>query len=222
MKNIRYNFITLIIVSILGNLNAHVGLDYPKGGQTFYVGDTVEIKWQNIIIHNPIDWDLFFSSDGGGSWQSIQLNLPTTQFTYKWIVPNILTNSAQIRIIQDNVGADYESQSSNFTIEERVLGISESAEAPTTLNLRSNFPNPFNPSTTIQYEISLTSQVDVTVYDMLGKKIILLDYGIKEAGIHTIGWHGIDNVGNPVSAGMYLYQIKAGQLAQTRKMLLLK
>ena len=48
-----------------------MGLDYPSGRETFFVGDTIKIEWHYIILHNPIDWDLFFSSDGGGKWQSI-------------------------------------------------------------------------------------------------------------------------------------------------------
>lgn len=223
MKISRLNITTIVIAFILvGNLNAHVGLDSPNGRETFFVGDTVNIEWHNIIIHNPNNWDLYFSSDGGDAWKSIQLNLPITQFTYQWIVPNILTNSAKIRIVQDNVLTHYEAQSSNFTIKEKVLGISESTELPTNLSLISNFPNPFNPSTTIQYDISQISQVNVVIYNILGKEIIQLDFGVKEPGTHTIIWQGIDDVGNSVSAGMYLYQIQAGQFSKTKKMMLLK
>ena len=223
MKYNKLHSIILVLVLLqVSNLNAHVGLDYPKGGEILIVGDAVELKWQNIIIHNPIDWDLYFSMDGGLSWQIIKLDIPTTQFIYQWIVPKFLTESAQIKIVQDNIVDDYEDHSSNFTIKERVLGIAEPSELPTSLNFVSNFPNPFNPSTTIQYDISQTSQVNITIYNMVGNKIIQLDYGVKEAGTHTIGWKGFDDVGNRVSAGMYFYQIKVGQFAQTRKMLLLK
>ncbi|MFC1760117.1 FlgD immunoglobulin-like domain containing protein [Candidatus Neomarinimicrobiota bacterium] len=207
---------------MVGILNAHVGLNYPQGGQTFFVGDTVEIKWQNIIIHNPIDWDLYFSPDGGVSWQQIELNLPITQFDYQWVVPNVVTDSAQIRIVQDNVGDDYEDQSLNFTIEVKVLGISESSELPTVLNLISNFPNPFNPTTTIKYDISQASQVTVIIYDMLGNEIIQLDKGVKEAGEHFLKWQGVNDFGNRVSAGTYLYRIQADQFFQVKKMVLMK
>ena len=209
-------------IIIVGNLAAHVELNYPQGSQSFFVGDTVEIKWQNIIIHDPIDWDLYFSSDGGSSWQAIKLDILTTIFKYQWIVPNIITDSAQIRIVQDNVGNDYEDNSSNFSINERVLGISESSELPTILNLVSNFPNPFNPATTIKYDISQTSYVTVTIYNLLGIRIAQLENGLKEAGTHILSWQGIDGFGNPVSAGTYLYHIKAGQFTQTKKMVLIK
>ena len=223
MKTNSNRLIVLVFSFIMvGNLNAHVGLNYPQGGQTFFVGDTVEIKWQNIIIHNPIDWDLYFSPDGGAYWQPIELNLPITQFDYRWIVPNVLSDSAQIKIVQDNVGDDYEDQSTNFIVEEIVLGISESSELPTILNLISNFPNPFNPSTTIKYNISHASQVTVTIYDMLGNEIIQLDKGVKETGTHILKWQGVNDVGNRVGTGTYLYRIQADQFFQVKKMILMK
>ncbi len=212
----------LIALLLVSNLKAHVELDFPVGGETFFVGDTVYVEWHKLINHNQNNWDLYFSPDGGGIWQSIQLDLPISQNNYQWVVPNIFTDRAQIRIRMDNIGDNYEDMSSTFTIAERVLEVEKQAEYPTIINLISNFPNPFNSSTTIKYEISQPSQVEVMIYDMLGKEIIQLYYGIKEAGVHSIGWHGFDNLGNPVSAGIYLYQIHAGQFIQSRKMVLLK
>jgi hypothetical protein len=223
MKKHLYNIIILLTVLLfVSNLDAHVELDYPKGGEAFFVGDTINIEWHILVNHNQNNWDLFFSSDGGGTWQPIQFDLPVSQTTYQWIVPSIITNNAQIRIIMDNVGANYEDLSLNFTIKESALGITEETELPTILNIISNFPNPFNPSTTIQYELSIASKVKVVIYNMLGKEIIQLYQGKKEPGVHMLGWDGFDSFGNLVSAGIYLYQIQAGQYIQTKKMVLLK
>ncbi len=117
---------------------------------------------------------------------------------------------------------DYEDHSSNFTIQELVLEITESSEIPTFLNFISNFPNPFNRATSIQYDISQKSQVIITIYNMLGNKIFQLDEGLKEAGTHMLRWHGIDGSGNSLSAGIYLYHIRAGQFSKTKKMVLMK
>jgi len=100
------------------------------------------------------------------------------------------------------------------------LGVEESV--PESFALIQNYPNPFNPSTTINYTISQESLVIVTIYDILGMRIVELENSAKEAGMHSIKWNGLDYKGSSVSAGIYLYQIQAGQFVQTRKMVLLK
>jgi hypothetical protein len=213
-------FITFLLT--VSSLQAHVVLDHPEGGETFFVGDTVNIKWHIFIEHNQNNWDLYFSPDGGRTWQTIQLDLPVSQLNYQWIIPDILTDNAQIQILMDNVGANYVDISSNFTIAEKVLGVKEQEEYPKVLNLVSNFPNPFNPSTTIKYEISQISQVKVVIYDMLGREIRVLDSGIKAQGIHSIIWNGVNESNVPIGAGVYFYQIQAGDIVETKKMVLLK
>jgi len=95
---------------------AHVQLDNPLGGETFTEGDTVNIQWQLLIPHTQLNWDLYFSSDSGVIWQPIQLDIPTSQFNYLWIVPNIATQGGQVKIIMDNTGANYQDISGNFQI----------------------------------------------------------------------------------------------------------
>ncbi len=212
---------TLVLV-LLNSLYAHVNLDYPNGGESFYSGKIVTIEWHSLIIHNQEDWDLSFSPDGGVSWQPIQNNLPVSQNSYQWIVPEITTNSAKIRVLQDNSGTDYEDISGDFTIIITVLDVEENTEVPGKFHLYSNFPNPFNSSTTIHYILFKPSQISVMIYDLLGREIIQLEDGIKDVGEHLIKWDGLSSSGNSVGAGTYLYQVRAGQFTQTRKMLLLR
>jgi len=93
---------------------------------------------------------------------------------------------------------------------------------PSEYNLMQNYPNPFNPVTTLHYNLPENSYVNVTVYDMLGREVKTLVNGTQEAGLKSIVWDAINDKGNPVSAGVYLYQIQAGEFIQTRKMVLLK
>jgi hypothetical protein len=88
--------------------------------------------------------------------------------------------------------------------------------------LYNNYPNPFNNTTTIHYEISQRSRVDLMIYDILGREIINLDNGAREVGLHSIHWNGFDNENNKAGAGIYLYQLQVGQYTQTKKMILLK
>ncbi len=93
---------------------------------------------------------------------------------------------------------------------------------PFEFQLHQNFPNPFNPTTTIFYDISKESNVKVTVFDLLGRKIVTLVDQIEPPGSRSINWDGRDYTGNLVNAGVYIYQIEADAFIQTKKMVLLK
>ena len=88
--------------------------------------------------------------------------------------------------------------------------------------LLNSYPNPFNPTTSINYILSEESMVDVTVYDILGRKVNRLISSKQPSGSNSVKWNGTDQLGNSVGAGIYFYQIRAGDFIQTRKMVLLK
>ncbi len=93
---------------------------------------------------------------------------------------------------------------------------------PKEFALGSNYPNPFNPSTTIGFSLPQRSQVDLEIFNILGQKVTILHEGELAAGTYQATWDGTDGKGNNVSTGIYFYRLKAGEFNQTRKMLLLK
>ncbi len=93
---------------------------------------------------------------------------------------------------------------------------------PTEFIVHNNFPNPFNPTTTISYELPKNSFVNIIIYDLLGREVKVLVSGELVSGFHEIIWDGKDNFGRSVGAGVYFYLIKAGEFRQTKKMVLLK
>ena len=93
---------------------------------------------------------------------------------------------------------------------------------PSALLLHGNYPNPFNPITNIEYEIAKDEFVRVTVYDILGNIVNNLVSTKQPSGYKSIQWNAANNVGHPVSAGVYLYSIEVGDFRQTKKMILLK
>ena len=93
---------------------------------------------------------------------------------------------------------------------------------PSELSLHQNFPNPFNPSTTIRYEISNSSHIKLTIYNLNGKIIRNLLNQNEIAGSRSILWNGEDNFGIKVSSGTYIYSIETGDYSEVRKMVLLK
>jgi hypothetical protein len=84
------------------------------------------------------------------------------------------------------------------------------------------YPNPFNPVTTLRYDLPEQSHLNIIIYDMLGRQVRTLINQTQEAGFNSVIWNATNDYGKPVSAGIYLYQIKAGEFVQTRKMVLLK
>ena len=85
-----------------------------------------------------------------------------------------------------------------------------------------NYPNPFNPVTQIRYDLPENEYVSINIYDIMGRRIRSLVGSIQDPGYRSIHWDATNDLGQAVSAGMYIYTIQAGQFRQTRKMVLLK
>ena len=93
---------------------------------------------------------------------------------------------------------------------------------PEEFSLRQNYPNPFNPVTTLRYDLPENGHVTITIYDMLGREVKTLINQTQDAGYRSIIWNATNDYDKPVSAGIYLYQIQAGEYISTKKMVLLK
>ena len=93
---------------------------------------------------------------------------------------------------------------------------------PVYFNAVQNFPNPFNPLTTLKYDLLEDSFVEITIYDMLGNVVNNLVNRNQMQGYKSVQWNATNNQGQPVSTGLYFYTIQAGDFIQTKKMLLLK
>ena len=85
-----------------------------------------------------------------------------------------------------------------------------------------NYPNPFNPTTSLAYDLPKNELVNITIYDMKGRMVKTLIDGLQAAGYKSVQWNTTNDRNEPVSAGVYLYSIEAGDFRQTKKMVLLK
>jgi M6 family metalloprotease-like protein len=90
------------------------------------------------------------------------------------------------------------------------------------LTLAQNFPNPFNPTTSISFFLPERTRVRLEVYDVAGRLVTRLAEGIFSAGPHSVNWQGVNATGSPVGSGVYVYRLVAGKQIMSRKMLLLK
>ena len=92
---------------------------------------------------------------------------------------------------------------------------------PKSFKLNQNFPNPFNPSTTIRFELPLSGLVTLKIYDVLGNEVTTLVNEEKPAGEYEIDFN-TSTINHHPSSGVYFYQLKAGSFIKTKKMILIK
>lgn len=218
MNFARLSFLTLFIFLLLfTKAYSHVGLDLPQGGEIFESGSTITIQWHIIIDHGPCNWDLYFSGNGGSTWEAVVSDLPKSQLSYDWTVPQTATQQGVIRVVQDNQnGIQYDDYSGVFTIEIPTV-ISETEAQLSSYKLFPAYPNPFNPQTKLRYSLPHSENVSLIIYDLLGNEIKTLAKGEKPAGTYEVKFDGSD-----LPSGIYIYRLEAGDYTAVRKLVLLK
>jgi len=150
------------------------------------------------------------------------VDYPTTSYTdYNWFTPG--TGSAKVFYRISAVDTtNLESAKTEFdSVRYNPALLKEYKEIITDYKLYENYPNPFNPSTTINYEIPINGQVELKVYDVLGKEVVTLVQEYQNAGKYSVVFDST-LLGANLSSGLYLYQLKTGTTRITKKMVLLK
>ncbi len=89
-------------------------------------------------------------------------------------------------------------------------------------HLLQNYPNPFNTSTVINYELKKDCRVELTIYNLSGQKVRILEDRVRSKGLHSVIWDGKNNQGKEVASGIYFCIIRAGERKEVKKMLLMK
>ncbi len=95
-------------------------------------------------------------------------------------------------------------------------------DLPKYSRLYQNVPNPFNPTTTIQFDLARDGEVTLRIFDVAGHQVRTLVHGKLSGNRHQVTWNGLDDTGRRVSSGVYLYRLTAGDFAATRRLVVLK
>ncbi|RMF60940.1 MAG: T9SS C-terminal target domain-containing protein [Calditrichaeota bacterium] len=103
-----------------------------------------------------------------------------------------------------------------------ITAVTEDPAGPSQFTLQQNFPNPFNPVTTIRYTLAEPGHVKLEIYSISGRKVRTLVDGRQAAGDHAVQWDGRDDRGRQLASGVYLYKIKEGRFTAAHRMLMLK
>jgi Arylsulfotransferase (ASST)/Secretion system C-terminal sorting domain/Bacterial Ig-like domain/Kre9/KNH-like N-terminal Ig-like domain len=201
--------------------SSYISVTYPNGTETLTSDSTYIIRWEDNIS-DPVSIQLV--KDGTPA-EIITDNLLSQTNAYKWTVPSNLKTDSSYKIeITSKVDTNISGTSQkSFTINNTTTGVTAKDNLVKTYKLYQNFPNPFNPSTSIEYSVPVESYVKIIVYNMIGQKIKTLVSSIKNAGFHTVNWNA-DNL----SSGIYFYSINATaknsskDFYSVKKMILLK
>ena len=117
----------------------------------------------------------------------------------------------------------------NVTGEDRVVYVNryeylstDDIAAPTDFALHDNYPNPFNPTTQIRFDMPIMGDVRLTIYNMLGQKVKEYQMNGLSAGSHTLTWDATNDLGDPIGVGIYFYQLQTKTFTKTKRMVLLK
>ena len=102
------------------------------------------------------------------------------------------------------------------------LSINERNLIPEKFEISQNFPNPFNPSTSISFDVAYMDEISIVIYDIAGKEVATLVSGVYTPGNYNVVWNALDNEGNDVASGMYIYRYINREKSISKKMLYLK
>ena len=207
--------------------------------------DTINITNTNLINTFNFKWSESKDVDGDTiiylldakigltPWQEINEGIDSTNLivTYKDFLdgafenfPTVSAATVQFRIsATDGIDTVRASNANRILYINRYDYLSTvNEQIPTEFALYENYPNPFNPTTTLRFDLPEVSDVRVVIYNMLGQKIKTFNMNSISAGSHSIRWNATNDMGDPVGAGVYLYQFQAKDFVKTRKMILPK
>jgi hypothetical protein len=103
-----------------------------------------------------------------------------------------------------------------------LLAVDEQPSMPTNFGLSQNYPNPFNGLTTIRFALLKDGEATLSIFDILGRRIKLLQSGALIAGEHAITWNGTDESGTGVTSGIYFYRLESAEGAIVKRMVMIK
>jgi hypothetical protein len=193
----------------------------PNGMELLVWGTTYTVRWKNPSGWHPHHADIYLSTDRDSSWAQIAGGI--TGESYSWTVPSVFSPSARLRVyLYDADGVmGYDSSDDVFGIVSTLTAV-EAAETPARFALRQNAPNPFNPRTSIEFDLPSLERVRLDVFQPGGRHVRTLVDRVMSAGRHEVTWDGRDDHGTALSSGIYLYRIQAGRHTKSRRMVLLK
>ncbi len=216
-----------------GRINVYYALAPPATPQNLTidgdVGENPLLEWDANEEPDLEEYNIY-KKEGAGNWFQIgTVDVPDTQWTDVSCEIGTRFDPLVYYQVKAEDFTEQESAASN-TVFTRVEGINKrideyaglTAEIPTIFTLKQVYPNPFNPSTTIQYALPKTSDVLITVYDLLGRTVWSYEEVAQSPGLYSIRWNGLNDSGKQVASGIYLISFSTPEFRAVQKAVLIR
>ncbi len=214
------DFMLINSVVITDEAAPAVSMVVPNGGESFGIGSTMDIDWNQSDDIGVVHVEILLSTDGGASFDQV-ITEGALNGSFNWTVNALAGSTNRVKVIcHDTAGNSTEAISAaNFTIG----GVSAAGDVPAgRVVLSQNAPNPFNPRTEIKFSVPTDQDVSLRIYNVEGRLVRTLIQGRQIAGAHSIMWSGQNDQGGMVASGLYFYRLNTDSGTLTRKMTLLK
>ena len=174
-------------------------------------------------------WNVDLSNDGGQTWTSLEHTLASSN---AWVTQSFdlasyfaVPGLVQLRFVatDEGTGSIVEGAVDDFSIA-GIFDATGAGDLPAAFELAmdQNFPNPFNPKTTIRFRVPAAGSVMLGIFDASGRQVLTIASGRMEAGDHTMTWNGSDVFGRPVPSGVYFAKLRTESGELSRRMVLMK
>ena len=217
--------------------NPTLQADAADGNRLIYTMDVPRDAWYRIAVWNPVDGDATTSASFtlNGANETFTTTLDQTDSVNRgWVVlGSLYLEAGNQQVITIDAGAAQDGKPSlansamllldrknspDVEIDAVITSAETAVEQPVDYILHQNFPNPFNPATTIQFSLPESQQVTLEVFNAIGQRVaVLANKRIFSQGTHSIAFDA-----SSLASGLYLYRMQAGDLQTSRKMILLK
>jgi len=211
---------------------AHAGITFV--GCALMTNDNLSYR---SIDNAGVDFNLFDGFSDAEKWQAISGGIQTTHIDSADVAMVIATGPVTIPASESvEIGFAVVAGESLSQIEKNAsnaqqlwngliatsVDVAFSPTLPKSFSLSQNFPNPFNPATVIGYDIAKPTDVELTIFNMLGQKVRTLVREKLAPGSYAATWNGLTDSGEQVASGIFLYTLRAGDFRQTKKLLFVK
>lgn len=187
------------IWSPLADTGSTIQITAPNGGEVWNAGTTQQIKWE-LNSANIDSLKIEYSTDSGDSWEIISNAFASTDSLYEWVVPNKPSEFSLVRLSDAADSSNRDICNNLFTIDSLVTEVADNLVSnPKEYQILNAYPNPFNPSTTIQYYLPEGANVKLYIYDGLGRIVRKLVDENKPRGSYKVNWNGENSYGATLS-----------------------
>ena len=211
-----------VFVTFSGFGTGHVFRSSDGGASWENIGSALPDVPTSSVVVDPLDRDniyvgtdvgVFATVSGGNTWFALNMGLPGAVMAM-----DLNVSGADRKLILSTYGNGVYSR----PLMEPISGVDDNVVQAARPVLEDNYPNPFNPGTSITFEIPQAGRVRLDVFDLAGRRVKTLQDGWISQGRHTVQWDGRDTQGNGVASGQYFYRLSVGTRTETRKMQLVR